>query len=430
MSDSVLPKLQASLPAEIESAYGADLYRAIFRSENPEYVVRALPAQRLYLALLGIGLESGADLIDMLPQRHYRVALDLHLWEKDGVSASGFWQWLEVIDDAESLEPLRKFLQAVDPKLLAVLFSRHIHSIIGEERTDVPPAEGYYTPDQGYTWVEIQIEDPTKLRLFARLIAMLYQTDSPLFYQLLNESSAASMSELEEESFQDKSRRLSDEGLPDLETSAKINSATTIEQFLVTLSKASRQPTAGNHAFSGMVKRGDRLEPLSSLLEEVSKDEAIRGEIESELSLIVNAAIFSFLSVLSDASALEKQVAHVRGTLNIGLERACVESKLSPLEVVRATGLQPIYRLGLGELRALRRQIREILSRQSEEISDAGLRSIAAHIVDGDFPSFPMKPFEKDGELKISQDDSEFREFQSLAELSLVRETFREKLSH
>ena len=408
---------------------GADLYRAIFQSDSPEEFVKVLSPQMVYLAIQGYGLESSMDLLQIVPDRYYQTFLDLQFWEKDSFSEEAFWRWLKAIDQEDSLSPLQQFMRGLDPKVLAQVVGRYVHAIIGDEKAEAPPAEGYYTPDQGYTWVSFNLEDETQLRLLGRLFALIYQMAPDYFYQVLNMSSGSSSVELEEEAFQEKTRRLANEGLPDLETSVRMHTPIDRAAFRGLLVKGERFVIEGNPAFAAVLYSDHRLEPLSSLFEVLEKDDQFRSEIESELTLLVNAAILRFLGTLADPENVERQIAQVRGILNIGLEQAIKESKGSGEQIVRSLGLQPLYRLGLGELRDLRRRVREYLEKQVVDAGDEGVRLVSEGILNGEIPLL-LDGLSSDGGVTRPEGEVvRYQEFRSHRDIEAVESCFR-KFSH
>ena len=379
--------LQKTVSELLRTSSGSDLYRAIFRTDSPEEVVRAMPPQSVYLAVQSHGLESSLEMLQILPAAHYRMFLDFSLWEKDSFVEEAFWRWLEVIDQEDSLEPLEQFVRYADERLIARVIGGHVHAIIGEEKAEAPPSEGYFTPDQGYTWVSILAQNQDRGRRLARLLALIYQHNPPQFYQLLNISSAASGPELEEEAFQEKSRRLSDHGLPDVETIARLHASLDRGGLKRLLDKGERPQLSVRPGFVPAMLTG-RLEPLGTALSAIARDDSKRGEIEAEMSLLVNAAILRAPTGMSDLQNVSEQIAFVRGTVNIGLECALETCQKAPEEIVATIGLQPLYRAGLEELRELKRLVRSSLSAPGF-VPEGDVAHLSEAILSGDFPMLP-----------------------------------------
>lgn len=430
MSSKEVSSPSVNLSPALRRLRGADLYRMIFDADSPEEFVKTLSAQTVYLAIQGYGIESSTDLLRIVPDSHYRTFLDLQFWERDTFSEEAFWRWLEAIDQEDSLAPLHQLLRSLDPKVLAQVVGRYVHSIIGEERTDAPPGEGYFTPDGGFTWVSFHLEIPDRLRLLGRLFALVYQSSPDYFYQVLNLSSSATAVELEEESYLEKSQRLAAEGLPDLELSAKIHTPLDPAGFRGLLVKSEKASVPKNMSFSALAYSDARLEPLSSVFENLLGDAELSSELESELTLVVNAAIIRFLGGAAESNQVEALLDQVRGTINLGLEKGIELSKLDGENLVRTLGLQPLYRFGLGELRQLRRKVRELLSEHSSEADDKASQALAEGILLGEIPK-KISALTLDGAIDLPAPELlSYEPFMQSAEILAVEKFFTRRKNH
>lgn len=343
------------------------LAKAIFAAEVPEKFIREVPAQSLYLTVKHNGLLSSADLLEIASLKQCRLLIDFDCWRHDRFNEDNFWEWLAVTDAANSLVILEKLLRFVDLKIIAMMIAKHVECLIQEEPSEQPPREGFYTPDKGYTWLNITEEDGTKHFLLARLLALIFETDPELFYQLIAIPNVSTYSTLEEESYQDRQRRLSEEGIPDRGLAFELNSPISIEEIrrlLLTAEfvEAIKTPMA----IQPLVYDQLLLRPLADLF----KQEAIVAELEAELTMLMNAAIVRWEIDFDQASELYLLTQKVKGALNLGLERAmqlgdyCVDS------VYKTVGLTKIYRFGLAQLFNLRDLVQQ---RQQQLDSSAPL---------------------------------------------------------
>ncbi|HQH27617.1 MAG TPA: DUF6178 family protein, partial [Oligoflexia bacterium] len=175
------------------------LARMILSAPVPEHIISCLPAQSLYMAVQALGLESAREIIEAASDEQYRLLLDLHLWDKDSFNEENFWDWLSVIDDPDSFDSLQHFQECLDPRLTALVIQRNVAVQVNEEPTEVPPGAGWYTPDKGYTWLRILCTEAEEHRLLGRFLALLFDQNPELFYQLIALPQAATAIELEEE---------------------------------------------------------------------------------------------------------------------------------------------------------------------------------------------------------------------------------------
>jgi len=207
-----------------------ELYKAIFESDVPEQMVRQLPAQSLYMVVKEIGLATACDLLSLASLEQIRLLSDLDLWHGDVLDEERMWEWLSLADEGDSLEILQKVLKCIDLKLVSILISKYVEVQVFEESTDNPPSPGFYTPDKGFTWIGIKIENEDQHFLLARLLALIYETSTELFYQLLSVPSVATVSMLEEEGFTERTKRLAAEGVPEPEVAATIHAPYSLQE--------------------------------------------------------------------------------------------------------------------------------------------------------------------------------------------------------
>ena len=358
--------------ATISSPRISDWTRELLNCEDVEQAVRNLPPVTFYLSVLGSGINDSAELIEAATSEQYRFLLDVFLWDRDRFNEDEVWRWLEELDDPKDLQPISRFLREVDRDVLTLLVARNIEVIFCEEPSEAPPGDGFFTPDHGFTWVNISSDDPTVFRLCGRLLALLFQTNAEMFYQLLNEATARTAMELEEESFAEKTRRLLDFGLPDLESCVELHSprAFALEQSLKPVLAASPVPDAIQS-----------LEPLQSVV--------LNSDVQQELSWIASAALLHFRADFSDADSVSELLSSVNGAINIGLQRTCGNDSAAAMKLVEKHGLKTFYRAGLYELNQLKRSVEERQPSEAKLNEDRELR-ILVHALTLGIPRYPI----------------------------------------
>lgn len=369
-----------------------NLARAIFQSEHPEQFIKTVPAQSLYLTIKQAGLSSSIDLIEIASIEQCRLLLDFDCWHRDTFNEEAFWEWLGLTDAGDSLEVLQKIFKSVDLKLIALMIARHVEVHVLEHSTDTPPGPQFHTTDNGITWLHITVEDPHKHFLLGRLLALLFETNSDLFYQILLIPQRATPSELEEESFQEKCKRLAGEGVPEQPYAAQIHAPIQAFELRQQLASNSRRAAVeGVPVIEPLIASRPGIEPLSSL----ARENALNEEFESELSLVMNAAIIFFNVDFSETGHVMQLAEQVRGAINIGLQSAQTVSGLGAPEIYSSVGLQGLYRHGLSHLFPLRKMAKARLAKE-EPISDSKM-TLIVEAAARYFPEIPVW-FTKDQE--------------------------------
>jgi hypothetical protein len=368
------------------------LIKSIFDAPSPEEAIRAVPPQSLFLAIRQSGLSASSDLIEIATLDQCRLIIDFDVWEKDRFQEERFWEWLALGDDEDGLKILQKILQCVDLKLLSLMISRHVDVFFSEDATSSPPSAGYFTPDNGATWLFLKLEDGTQHFLFGRLLAMIFETNAELFYQLLSVPNVATESMLEEDSFTERSKRLGSEGIPDIELAAEIHKPLPTSELKAALSQSPESiATRELHAVEPLIYDTLTPQPLSRILALPQ----MRDQLEAEISYLMNGAIVYFGADFGDIAQVLLTSEHVKGILNIGLESAAEQLGISPEEAYRQLGLKGMYRHGLSLVMSLRTKASRVL-KQSTSLEATDPAAVVLESLTKKIPQVPRFFLEED----------------------------------
>lgn len=365
-----------------------ELYRAIFEADAPEQMVRQLPVQSLFMVVKQTGLSSCSDLIAMASLEQCRLLTDLDLWHGDTLNEEALWEWLALTDEGDSLELLQKVVKCIDLKLVAILIGKYVETQVFEEPTDQPPGPGFHTPDKGHTWIGITTENPDHHFLLARLLALIFETNAELFYQLLQTPTVATQAMLEDESFQERAKRLAAEGVPEPEIAAELHAPYAMTDATHDLGARTKHKVIEDiRAVEPLLYEARATKFFAELLRRVADHEIV----EMEFTYLVNAAIVRFSIDFSDLEQVLLVCEKIKGAINIALEKLTKGGEREVLEVYKALGLQKLYRLGLTEVLSLRALARKISLEVAEGFkdSDKPLFSIVACAREA-FPCMPM----------------------------------------
>ena len=350
-----------------------------------------------------------------------RLLSDLDLWHGDVLNEESLWEWLSLADENDSLEILQKVLKCIDLKIVSVLVAKYVEVQVFEESTDNPPAPGFYTPDKGFTWIGIKSENEDNHFLLARLLALIFETSTELFYQLLSVPSVATISMLEEESYQERTKRLAAEGVPEPEVASKVHGVYSLQEALADLKQ---------QGVSNAIEDVRAVEPLlyqsraTKFFSELLQGSHAHDVLAMEFTYVVNAAIVRFGIDFSDQDAVFLLCQKVKGAINIGLEKLVEETGTRVQEIYNTLGLEKLYRLGLADLMVLRALARKVSLEQAELFRDAepALFSTVACAREP-FPSMPLfledngTVEQKDGALESGE-----RAIETLAAVKAVRD--------
>ena len=360
----------------------SDLIKRIFETASPEKIVPEIPAQSLYLAARSGGLSSAVELLEIATLEQCSLMIDFDCWEKDRFNEERFWEWLELPDATDDNEILKKIFRATDLKIIALLMARYVDIFSTTERTEEPPSADYFTPDQGYTWIRVKIKEAHRNFLLNRFLACIYEYNIDIFYQILQVPTIATPSLLEEEAFQEKQRRLSAEGIPDLDYALEINSP---KKFSESTNLIKEKNIKNVKAIKPYIY--DTGSP--TLLNELFQSASNADEVEGEFSLITNSAIIKWSVKVYDDEARETLIDQIKGALNIGLEICQENTNLSVMEIYKKYGLKQIYRFGLFEIFELQKKVKNI---SKEDLLDFyNNNKELFFVISGVLNDFPLK---------------------------------------
>jgi hypothetical protein len=167
----------------------------------------------------------------------------------------------------------------------------------------------------------------------------------------------ATTSMLEEESYQERQKRLAAEGVPEAEVAAAVHAP---------YSLAEARAEVGGKRGRGLVDDIRSIEPLiyearvARLFGDLVREATDRDELEMEFTYIMNAAVVRWGVDFSNQESVLDLAERVKGAINIALERLTMGASSSLKEVYGALGLGKLYRLGVTELMAVRTKARKI----------------------------------------------------------------------
>ncbi len=406
--------------------------KAILDGDLARELVQQLPVQLLHLAWHARGHESLPTLCSLITISQYQLLLDLELWQRDSVDDQKLWEWLLAIDERNSLQPMLKLIEAIDPHILALLISRHVGVIILEEASDTPPAEGAYTPDKGFTWLYLKEVTGDQTFLLGRLLALLYEHKRELFYQILALPQFSTPVEIEEEAYQGRRRRLLDQEIPDYEMAAEVHARKRIGEVRATLERDEPRPEMKlEQALPPALIRPDDIRPLATLVYELCLPgrEGDREQFEMELTYVTNAALIFCSTPVAETDQVRQLISQVRGAVNIGLELVLQEEDCTPYRAWHALGAKTLYQLGFGMLQDLRKfalRFPDVVLQEETETGEIPEEAARVELA-ATQELFPRRViFEQEGSgLRPC-----YEAFSHLSELSVAQERLKERFGH
>lgn len=347
----------ALAPAEI-ARHRADLAKAsgrrrldlILDSRSPQALVRALPADELYLAIRDIGLSDAVPLVSLASANQFKVFLDLDAWRAGEFQPSRAMAWLRAarsgaLDDPKAAARWARKLATLDPEVLFLTLrsALRIHDLEADEDPDIESDRFMRTPENKFI-VEFLVDGGEYMSVKG-ILDDLYAEDPFRATRLLSALRWELDSELSETALRWRASRLADLGFP------------TIEEAL---SWFARPPATPHPAAPGAPARppgfwiaahaGTAF--LDRAAARLSDDD--RAYLEPQLIAAANAVVVADSIDPGDVEAVGRALQAARALIELGLElRAGADEEKGALELAEVP-VKRLFQEGFGRVLQLK----------------------------------------------------------------------------
>ena len=344
--------------AALARARGRRRLEIILDSQSPQALVRALPADELYLTIRDIGLGDAAALVQLASARQFKVFLDLEAWSREGFDPSKALPWFRAARAGAHLEPKaaarwEKKLSTVDREVLYLTLraTLKVHDLEQDEDPEIPSEHFMRTPEGKFV-VEFLVEGVEYLAVKG-LLDDLYAEDPFAATRLLSSLRWEFPSELEETALRWRTGRLADLGYP------------TVEEALSWFARPPRAPAhpaappaRGQGYFLATLERGSLLDRAVALLSPEDRE-----DVEAQVVAAANAVLVADAVDLADPDAVRAAFEAARGYLDLGLDRLAADDAAKAAEVLAATPVKRVFQEGFGRVLELSWRARDLLKR-------------------------------------------------------------------
>ncbi|HEY2029015.1 MAG TPA: DUF6178 family protein [Myxococcales bacterium] len=324
----------------------------LLEAPDPVALVRALPPEELYLALLDVGPEDAAEVVALASPEQFRHFIDLSAWPRSdaGPNPSAIVRWLRIAREGAGGRHqgrLRAQLAGLDVELLALILRREL--TVHELSDDVQPEPAnpnlaWYTPDRRFLLEFASERDFEELR---QVIDDLYAQDVFAAGRLLESVRWEVPTELEETARRWRQGRLRDLGVPDL------------DEALAFYARPASTVAPAEPAQSTALTA-----PARPLLDEVLS-RLTGAELDAAEEAIVyaaNAALVANRTPLDDALEVRDQLDAARATLSLGLELLSAGDPERAAQLLLERPIREIFQAAMGETYRLQARARKLLA--------------------------------------------------------------------
>jgi hypothetical protein len=347
--------------AALARARGRQRLDLILDSPGPQALVRALPADELYLAIRDVGLDDAAPLVQLASAEQFKVFLDLEAWSRDGFDPRRTLPWLRAARAGAHLDPRaaarwERKLASLDREVLHLVLRATIR--LHDLEVDPDPEFGsdrvMRTPEGKYV-VEFVV-DGAEHAAVRGILDDLYAENAFEATRLLSAIRWDLPSDLEEAALRWRTGRLADLGHPDLEEALSWFARPPRAPAL-----AAAPPGRPPGFLIAALERGSLLDRAVAGLAPEDRD-----GVEGQIVAAANAVVVADAVDPADPDAVRAAFEAARGYLDLGLDRLAAGDPARAAAVLAATPVKRIFQEGFGRVLELAWRARELRRRAGE----------------------------------------------------------------
>jgi hypothetical protein len=343
--------------ADLRRASGKRRLDVILSQREPAALVRALPADELYLTIREIGLGDAVELVQLATPAQFRTFLDLACWSGDHLAPRKALPWLRAARAGATESPRassrwRAKLHGIDAEVLYLVL-RETLTIHDLERDPDPhlTTERFMRTPEGKYVVEFHAEG-TEYMAVRGILDDLYAEDPFRATRLLSSIRWDLPSELEEAALRWRTGRLADLGYPSLE-----EALSWFARPAARTSGPAGTPARGPGFYLERIGTGSLLARAAARLTPAERD-----HLELELVTAANAILVADAVDPGDPDAVRAAVAGGRAFVEMGLEPEAGADEARAAEVLATTAVKALFQRGFGRVLELKWRAERLLS--------------------------------------------------------------------
>lgn len=336
----------------LRDARGKHKLDLLLSTDDPAKLVRALPPEELYLALLDIGPDDAGEVVALASPEQFRHFIDMSAWRggDEGPRTSEVLRWLRLSREGEAHSGRFRFrgqLSGLDVELLALVLRRGMKVYdLGEDLSPDPEnaALAYYTPDRRFL---LEFANESEFTAMRQVIEALYERDEGAAGRLIEATRWEQSAELEEAARRWRDGRLRDLGVPDFE-----------EAISFYARPAARKEAPPAEAPQTAALASPQRNLVDAALELLTGEDLERAE--ESVIYAANAALVANRVPLDDADEVREQLDGARATLSLGVELLSGGDPVRAARILVDEPVRRIFQTAMGEAYRLQTRARKI----------------------------------------------------------------------
>lgn len=368
MTEPIRPS--PALLATLAGSHGSRRLELILDAPEPKALVRALPAQDLFLTICELGLEDAEDLVRLATPLQFRAFVDLDVFAgvdpESGAPKIELRRLLDWLGAARG-DGYREKLRKLDGELVQLLL-RDIVQIWDLEEDGEPaedPAGAIVQTPEG-RFLLVYPEEGVEYAVARRIIDDLYAEDAFMAGRILYAVRCELQSDLEEGALRWRNARMGDLGFPTREEAlslfAKLRHDAPPAQHGDLPRRAPGFFLASTARTGGLFERAAALLPADEL-----------EPMEAQLAAVLNMALVADGVPVAEPEAVRETARLVRATLSLGLEAAVSDDPAAAMALLVERPLKRLFQEGWARPLQLQHEAKRLLSETPAKLPGAEL---------------------------------------------------------
>jgi hypothetical protein len=312
----------------------------------PEQVVPQIPAAELCFTCKHLGVQDASWLMALATGEQIVACLDLDVWQGLAPDYKGLETWFSCLAESGP-ETLLRSARAVDPEVLALyLRSRVYVELKPAGNEDWEPMDGAQTLEgQFYFSARTRNDDLAALK---QLLHVLFQEDYWLYFRMMQSVEEELGPELEEWALRWRTGRLEDMGFPSWDRSMRIYGYLRPEQIADLPKVIESSDLDEGWPLPVWITH---LPTTADADHSIFRAAAALPTEEREGFMFRFIALANMIAVadqceLGDAGTLPQSLDKAASVASRGLDHLAEKNGLEPVEVMRRTSLDRLFRVG------------------------------------------------------------------------------------